>query len=241
MGDESVESGGLQFDNIFPMSTGFVTRQTRNNDPGSQIFTWQYHAGCTSEITVPLNSVRLSSPDSVDTFLEGYEQRQHFIQMCYERNLRSGWLIDLSQLFSVLMGIMKRQEKLMDAENLAWPLFLKIQITSVLRRVPFLDMPEVIQFMQTHGIPVIQQDQCFAPAGTEPDNCLELRHLKDVPGGNAHIVDACIALAFICQAMGLPRYVLGIGETVNTDTLTRMLVLGNRAAAVTRQRNGKLR
>jgi hypothetical protein len=169
----SVDTGGLPFDNVFTMSDGFVARQTRHNDPSSQLFTWIYYSDCSSEIIVPLSSAPIDPIKSL-LALHGYPNCVDFIAHCETAGLQSGHVIDLSHLFGLLIGISKREYHLREMEQVRKPIFFKCQINGVWRRVPFLDSPDFIHFLKTYGVPVVQADRCFAPAGTEPDSCREL-------------------------------------------------------------------
>ncbi|MGA3304443.1 MAG: ATP-binding protein [Stellaceae bacterium] len=243
MADESAESGGIPFNNIFPSSTGFIARQTLNNNPALQVFTWRYYRDCTSEITIPINSASIDSYSALSIFLDGYDQAESFVALCRARGMNSGWLIDLSQLFSLLICIMKRTWKLLEAENLTWPLFFKAQLSGIWRRVPFIDLRELIQFGEDNGIPIVQDETCFAPTGVEPDSCIKLIDLQNeqIDWEGARMIDACVLIACIGEALGIPQHVLGFDSDAPADTLTRMLNLGTRAIEVTRRRPNQYR
>lgn len=218
------------------MSGGNVARQALNNNPGYHLFTWYYHTGCTSEIVIPLNSIDLSSYDDTLRFLHGYEEGEIFVELCRDRGLSSGRLIDLCQLFEALIAVVGRLAHLLQAERLRSAIFFKAQIVRVWRRVPFIDMPEVTRFVERRGIPVMQEDECLAPFGTGPDSCLDLGELS-AADFNSRYLNASIVLITVIQALGIPHHVLGFSENPDPETIQRLVQLGERAKTVGRQRS----
>ena len=247
MMDSSLESGRVSFDNIFTSSDGLLARQVKSNDPYRRGFTWKYYRNCTSEITIPLSSVRLGTGVELRGFLDGYEQAAYFIEQCAAHRLTDGWLIDLSQSYFILCSIMIRLYRLYEIEGLSWPVFLKARISGTWRRTPFLDLPDYAKYIGAYGIPLVQQQECYAPFGTSPDTCLELHEsiiAEDVEDASqrtmiARSVDACLILFEIAKALGLHHSATGYDplDSEEDDWLTKMSVMGDRAISVSKGRS----
>jgi hypothetical protein len=238
MGDEDPKSGGIRFDNIFTHSTGFIARYVHNNDPGGHVLTWKYRMVGISEITLPLNTVNLIHNDEILRFLNGYDQAYAFLALCRRQGLNSGWLVDLSQLYSLLGSLTVRLFTLLEAQGQDLPVFLKAQIIGAWRRVPFLDLPDFMHFVERYGIPVIQDEECFAPPGTDPDTCLELTPFDDEAGQpqkNPYL-SAGVIFATICLALGVPHSIFWFHQDAEEGALERLLKLGPRAVSVSSQR-----
>jgi Schlafen, AlbA_2 len=237
MSDATYESGGIPFDNIYSMSTGYVARQTRNNNPYLQLLTWKYYFDCVSEITLPLNGTDLSSYPNALKFLMGYDQRDRFLQLCNRCGLNNGRLVDLSQLFSVLISVVKRQSRLMIEDGYSWPLYVKAQITNAWRRVPFIDMKDVMDFFESYGIPLVQEDKAFVPSGTEPDSCIALEKLNEPDEEGSPYYNAGLLLALTAQSFGIPHQILGFGSENKASTLEQLIDMGERAKRATSSRS----
>jgi len=247
MMDSSLESGRVPFDNIFTSSDGLLARQVKSNDPYRRGFTWKYYRNCTSEITIPLSSVRLGTGAELREFLDGYEQAAYFIEQCAAHRLTDGWLVDLSQSFFILCSIMIRLNRLYEIEGLSWPVFLKARISGTWRRIPFLDIPDYAEFISVYGIPIVQQQECYAPFGTSPDTCFELNESIIAEGVTdarertmiARFADACKILLNIAEAFGLHHSATGFDPhgSEEDNWITKMSVMGDRAISVSQRRS----
>lgn len=247
MTDASPESGWIPFDNIFTASDGFVARQVKNNDPYRRVFTWKYYRNCISEVTIPLNSVEIASNVDARRFMDGYEQAPRFFELCAAHKLTNGRLLDLSQSYSILSSIMMRLSRIYEIEGLTWPVFVKARITGTWRAVPFLDISDFTAFIDAHGIPLVQEQECYAPFGTDPDSCLEIserkfgENIEDVVQRSmiARSVDACMILFEIAKALGLHYSAVGYSPSRNEDEddwTTKLSSMGERAIEVSKRR-----
>lgn len=245
MTDDSFRTGGLPFDNIFTASDALVARQVHNNDPYSHVFTWKYYHNCVSEVVIPIPSVQIGSLD-FEPFFRGYEFSTDFVARCKSIGLEVGWALDLSQWFFILSSIMVRLHHVFEMDHLSWPVYLKARITGVWRRVPFLDIPEYASYIEKYGVPLVQDRECFAPYGTDPDSCFELRDalVKGVEDREqrdmiARNVDACFVLFQIAKALGLHCSATGYdpNRTEEDDWVTKLTEMGSRAMEVSRSRH----
>jgi hypothetical protein len=232
MQSAAVESGGIPFDNIFPSSTGFVARQTANNRHNLQLFTWKYSRLCTSEIILPLNGGYFNNLEGMGDFLHGYEQADKFLSLCRKANIDSGRIIELTQLFSILCGITKRQIALMNIDGRVLPIYFKVQLVNVWRRMPFLDMKEVMAYYDKYGIPLTQDNKCFAPPGKSPNHCMELSENLELGKESEPTLFAAMILSIIAQALGIPHHIFEMG-----NTLADMIEMGERARRITKNRS----
>jgi hypothetical protein len=122
---------------------------------------------------------------------------------------------------------------------------MKARIADTWRRVPFLDIPDYISFIENFGLPVVQQSECYAPYGTDPDSCFRMNDavVEDVDDLDtrcmiARHVDACFILFQIAEALGLHQSVTGYDplRTEEDGWLTKLSEMGNRANEVSQSR-----
>jgi hypothetical protein len=244
MTDNSSRMGNLPLDNIFTASDALVARQVRNNDPYSHVFTWKYYYNCVSEVVIPIPSVQIGSQD-FEPFFRGYELSTNFIARCRSIGLETGWALDLSQCYFILCSIMVRLHRILEMDSLSWPMFLKARITGAWRRVPFLDIPEYASYIERYGVPLVQEQECFAPRGTDPDSCFELLDAliegvedPDQRDMIARSVDACFVLFEIAKALGLHYSATGYDprRTEEDGWITKLSDMGDRAIEISRSR-----
>lgn len=241
---EIMKKQDLPFDNVFTSSSGYIARQTARNDPNNLVLTWRYYFDCTSEVFIPMNSFQFRDIEKARDFLGGYEHADAFVNFCTTAGFTHGTILDLSILLLALTAISKRRLELYQQGGFFDGDFFKAHLHGMWRKIPFIDVIEMISFITEYGIPVVQHDRTFAPAGDQPDTCFkfqprQLRDLTDLDLGAAGFYDGCHMLAFVCQALGIPSQVLGVDQQETTGgphVLARMIELGSRAQQVARNR-----
>lgn len=218
----------LPLDNFFTMSNGFVARQTKDNNPYYRVLTWQHYSNLTTEITIPLNRISLTPSAQLYSFMNTYGHGSNLVKLCNDCGLTSVHLIDLSQLYLILRCLLMRLFRVYEAENANGSIYVKANITGIWRHVPFIDLPSFSDHIQTCGIPVIQEDRCFAPDGTDPDSCLELEAHSQMEKCESdeqrRLVASTAHAMFITwqlgRAFGLPPAVFGFDEGMSDEDVS---------------------
>lgn len=247
MKDSSLKSGYIPFDNIFTSSDGLIARQVKNNDPFFRGFIWKVYRNCVHEVTIPLSSVLIGDNQRLRQFMEGYEYASSFFEECVKSGLHNGWLVDLSHTYFILSSILLRLHRLLEMDGIGWPIFFKGRISGAWRTVPFLDLSHYAKFVQENGIPVVQEQVCLVPQGSDPDSCFELvkpeidESIKDVDDqmAIASSVEACQILLSVARAFGLHPSALGLDFESNdgvSDYISEWIEMGERAGRVSQQR-----
>jgi hypothetical protein len=234
------DTGGIPFDNIFSNNNGYTARQIANNHAAGIVFSWRYYFDCVSEITIPLNSFWVRDTEDAAKFLDGYAYSTDFVQKCLQSNLIRFEVVDVSQLYSILVSVLKRKKFLMDREELSWNIFYKIQINEFWRRVPYIDIEDTRDFIRRSGIPISQEKTIYFPTGRGPDACHEINIEKypELPPREAVVTDASIMFLNICSAIGYPISSFRWDENDEEATVLRRLSnLGTRASEVTSRRS----
>jgi len=137
---------------------------------------------------------------------------------------------------------MKRKNALLSREGMGWRVFYKVQLSNFWRRVPFVDLQEVASFVDTHGIPVVQDQMAYVPGGRGPESCIQIKPYND-PRFDADAeleIDANVMFMHLCGALGLPPKAFGLTtkeeEGKENTSFTRLFELGQRAQEVTLRR-----
>jgi hypothetical protein len=102
MNDHSPETGGISFDNIFPHNKGFLARHIFGNDPVQVTFSWKYFFDGRHEVVLPLPNYNLLDVHDLQSLLAGYSHSDEFVELCAERRVTAGILVDVSHLFFLL-------------------------------------------------------------------------------------------------------------------------------------------
>ncbi len=234
MRDKSSESGGIPFDNIFSTNNGFICRQVINNRFNHPVFTWRFYNDFTSAVTLPLNILSFYDLADLDTRLYGYKYKDNFIQLCRDKGVEEGDLIDISVLYSVLYSIVKRKRKLLEEANLPWSVHVKGVVSGARKKIPFLDLSHIIDFYTEFGLPLIHDKTLYCPPGRDPDSCFLLERSKeDIEEATDHI-DAYLLFFNIAKSMGFPYEALALREDGDqSSSLDEIFSMAERARKAT--------
>ena len=209
---------GAIFDTIYPTSTGYLARQARFNNPLGLVFSWHHRRGCVDEITIPFNTYRLSDKARMRD-LAGYSFAQQYVSLCRKAGAGDALLVDLSVVYSLLLGILSRLNDILLKESVSTDVNFKLQISGMSGCVPFLDVPSFVEAVQAHGIPVIQDHVIYAPPGFAPENLEPLLNIANpAPGAEKdphyYAIMNCIPIFFtLCRALGIDLKATGFDGT----------------------------
>lgn len=222
--------GSAPFDTIYTSSRGFVARQTRNNDPHNLGLTWRLRESLVSDIYLPLNLHAADSPEWLLDVLRGYEQAERFVRLLQATSYSSPRVVDLNFVFSLLVGVVEIQRRLLAEANWTKPYFVKARLLNVWRTVPFLDVDAVLEGFEADGLPVCLDDVVTAPSGTDPETFQKVSQMAEVKGEEARILlQALVMFAPIARAWGLP---LQLERQMEPPLFQRLQEAGSRATAV---------
>jgi hypothetical protein len=158
------EYGWCSYDNLFTMNNGYIARGVHGNDPYLTPITFRYYMDCSTIITVPINSTKLELfQTSLFKPTRNYEQTKEFIRVIKENNLLQVTIFDVNYLLAVLFRTLIKHRILLQKDELKGPFWLKYRLEGLWRKIPFLDAPEYIQYIQSLGLPVIQYNKVMGP------------------------------------------------------------------------------
>ena len=188
---------GILLDNIHPMPGGVVARQISTNNPYNLVFTWRHFSNGFSWISMPLSS---GASFEADQWLRGYNQAMAMADLIAKGDYNSCVLIDLNQIVSVLFAVIKLQNLLMEEGQIKGPLYAKMVLHNVWRRIPFFDSDAYIKFATEHGLPLIQFSNHFVPPGRTFETLILLPESNTDP----EELQALPLIMNIFNALGLP-------------------------------------
>lgn len=202
---EVMRGGRIPFDNIYPRVGGFIARQAKDNFAGNRLFTWEFSRHCHSFVTFPVGL--LSEPHEESLHL--YSCGEDFFGVLEDAQFEDARVLDLNPLFAVLTSIVSRHRALVATYEISGPFYLKAHIENAWRAVPFLDLPVFIEHVNTHGIPVVQDENVLAPPGVELETFARLpERIPADPESPEAYEDALVLVLPIFNAFGIPVRVL---------------------------------
>lgn len=165
----------LPFDTIYSMKEGVIARQTTGNGLDSLTLTWALRRDLTSEILVPIPYVRAQSEQNPEIELTGYEQEDRFIKIIQQQKYSSLAVLDLNQLYPILIGIFETLDRFARAANWKHGLAATFKILNADRACPFIDLAHVMDRYEKLGIPVALNLMSSLSEHHHPDKFIEFK------------------------------------------------------------------
>lgn len=241
MGAAAGVIGALPFDTVYTTSIGFTARQLRGNDPYNLGLTWRFSQNLVSEILIPLNCSRPKTLGSLPDDLCGYRHISNYTQILSGQNHENPHVVDLSILYSALIGVVEIQRRILAKAGYTRKYFAKTCLLNVWRTVPFLDVESIIDDFAKFGVPMCLDRVVISPPSTHPDSFIKVEHSDEIGSEYAQILgEAAALLAPIAQAYGIQ---IPFDDDENDDGqkfltfLRELQEAGNRAMEVQRLRN----
>jgi len=238
MRDTSGPAHSMDFENAFPMPAGFVARHVHTNDPARLTSTWKYYGQGNSVVSIPLSSVTIG-PGRVDVyqFLQGYDHADDFIRHLTASGISNGTVVDLNVLHAVFASVVNKNTLLMREEGVTTQPLVKVRLCCTRGRVPFLDSPRYIEYVQRHGLPVVQESDAYSPSGVEPQSFRELFVPTPIDGASEAeqrvgevLLQGLVLLAYVAKAMGIDHdLVLSASDELHGLGQRAMLAQGFRS------------
>lgn len=231
----------IPFDNIFTMTDGFIARQVADNDHYVFPLTWKFYRHGASFLSIPINSCAISSIIlGGGGFLNGYEQEKKFLDICERYNINAGLVLDVNLLYRIIALAIHRHRLLVGETSVGGPFYVKARLQNIWRRIPFIDSTGYIDFVNSYGIPLVQDTNAFAPPGTTL-NCCNILPIRVPPLSSPtaeqeqkEFIDAYVDAIHILFDILI---VLGIPHTVIKESAGDLLSLADRALAVQSRRS----
>lgn len=146
------------YNNFYTMPDGFVARQIYGtNNPHRLNNTFRHYGNGFSWITLLFSSTVTSE---IRSLIEGYKHVDEFIKTVADYD---GSIIDVNHLLFLVIASFGQHKKLMIEGGIKGPLYAKVGIHNVWRRIPFLDAEEYHLLIAKNGLPVIQFEDAFIP------------------------------------------------------------------------------
>jgi len=202
MKDRQIEGVRNVCDNFFTMPGGMVARQVGMSDAYGLTYVWKHLDNGSSIVTVPIPSSNVRSQE-LSGWLSGYKHSEGFLRALSTSGNVESWILDINLVIAMLVAAFGRQRDLMTEGQVDDPLYVKVALHNMWRRVPFLDTRGYTEFVSEHGIPVIQFDDDFAPPGDTFES-LHLVVAKPTRGVNQQWIEAAFVFTWVLNGLGLP-------------------------------------
>ena len=105
--------------------------------------------------------------------------------------LMAARILDLNQVLSLSLSIVLRHRRLAMQVGITGPFYVKVRIENIWRTMPFIDLPDLFEYILEFGFPLVQDSDIVAPTGgVALDELIELpeRDVSKVFNSNGNIM-----------------------------------------------------
>ena len=153
------------------------------------------------------------------------------------QNYTHATILDLNFLFSLLIGVVRIQQRFCDTVGWKGPWFVKGKLLNVWRTSPFLDVGVVLDQFRAHGVPMCLNKKVTILPGSDPESFFEINAFDDYDNPELRISMKALGIfKLIAQAFGLPGW-LQINREEDGEFYIKLTEASQRAKEAQERRN----
>lgn len=171
----------ITFDSVFPTNNGYIARHIFSNNPRDLGLTLTVRRDCSCDIIIPFNVFSGVTDQLLQSLSDKYENAESYVNLLLDKGYwrEHEWLdldiVDLNPLLNLFIAITNQYRALLRLVTLDPVFHFKARVLQASRRLPFLDVPQVIESFTHYGVPMPMSDEVTIPPGTDPDTFVPLR------------------------------------------------------------------
>lgn len=171
----------IPFDSVFSTNNGYIARQIFRNDPRYLGLTLIVRRDYSCDIIMPFNMFNGVADKLLQSLSGKYEYAESYVELLIDKGYwrEHEWMdldvVDLNSLLYVVIAITNQYRALLRLVTSDSAFHFKARVLQAWRRLPFLDVPQVIESFTHYGVPMPMSDELTIPPGTDPDTFAPLR------------------------------------------------------------------
>ena len=210
----------MPFETVYLSSRGIVARQLGENDPYRLGLTWKMRRDLSCEVLLPLPLHDVGSPQILREALGKYEHIEKFLQLLSSQG--SGYsspkVVDLNLVLQTHTAIASMYGQLLALVTDSREFYFKARLLNCWRTIPFVDVLQVLNTFETHGVPMVLENTLTSPDGYDPDTFAHIAppSVSDAMRWDykASIVQGVCAFMRTAMAFGIP---IQLGNDIGED------------------------
>ena len=229
----SKEAGTLNipFETIYSSSEGIIARHLGKNDPETLGLTWTLRRDSSSDIVLPLTVFDGVNPNRLVQEFDEYEQIERFTKLLQSQG--SGYssprVVDLNLVLQVLVAVASTYRRLLALVSDDRAFHCKVRLLNCWRIIPFMDVAQVLEQYEKHGIPMVMESELTAPVGYHPDSFAYIAPPASNDKFDASVFQGIMMFFRVAEALGLPILLNENSEDENAQLCLDYFYAGNRA------------
>lgn len=200
----------MPFETVYSSSEGIIARQLGMNDPETLGLTWKTRRDLSCDIVLPLPAYDVGKPENLVPFLDRYTHIERFVQLLHSQG--SGYsspkVVDLNLVLQALIAVASKYCQLLALATDERAFYYKVRLLNCWRTIPFVDIAQVLDIFEAHGMPMVMDNALTAPDGYDPDSFAHIVPPEPddaIPHDiNASIIQGICAFIQTATAFGVP-------------------------------------
>ena len=236
----SYETGtvSIPFETIYSSSDGIIARQLENNDPETLGLTWKFRSDSSSDIVLPLTVYDGINPNRLVQEFDEYKHLERFTKLLQSQG--SGYssprVVDLNLLLHALLAVASKYRRLLALVSDDPAFYCKVRLLNCWRTIPFMDVAQVLDQFEKHGMPLVMESELTAPVGYHPDSFAQLVPPPSKEKFDTSVIQGFMIFFRVAVALGLPILPNENSEDDGAQLYEDYLDAGNRARHLIKNR-----
>ena len=165
----------ITFDSVFSTNNGYIARHIFSNNPRYLGLTLAVRRDFSCDIVIPFNVFNGVADSLLESPIGKYEYAESYVKLLVDKGYwrEDEWMhldvVDLNSLLYVVIAITNQYRALLRLVTSDPAFHFKARVLQAWRRLPFLDVPQVIESFTHYGVPMPMSDELTIPHGTDPD------------------------------------------------------------------------
>ena len=171
----------IPFDSVFSTNNGYIARHIFSNNPRHLGLTLTVRRDFSCDIIMPFNVFNGVKDQLLQSLASKYENAESYVKLLVNKGYwrEDEWMdldvVDLNPLLYRLIAITNQYRALLRLVTSDSDFHFKARVLQAWRRLPFLDVPQVIESFTHYGVPMPMSDELTIPPGTDPDTFAPLQ------------------------------------------------------------------
>ena len=171
----------IPFDSVFSTNDGFTARHIFSNNPRYLGLTLAIRHDFSCDIVIQFNVFNGVADSLLESPIGKYEYAESYVKLLVDKGYwrKDEWMdldvVDLNSLPYVVIAITNQYRSPATSRDIGPCFHFKARVLQAWRRLPFLDVPQVIESFTHFGVPMPMRNELTIPPGTDPDTFAPLQ------------------------------------------------------------------
>lgn len=170
----------IKFDTVHTYQEGYLCRQFSGGPPAKYGLTFQVFRNLTCELNIPLNF--LETDDLADALLideDGYAHKEQYYHILKQQKHVNSKIVDLNVVWAYIGTAVNKYLKLLKLAQVSPAFRFKVILMNASRVVPFIDSKVVIDYFETHGLPMIMHRDFEFPSASGINSFFQIEEIEN--------------------------------------------------------------